>query len=229
MKICISYITIIIAATTAVLLPSCKKGANEHLDEHNNPVSDYMPTKAGSWWLYGSNDGSITRRVATGRDSVKLDRSYNYYENTDTVTQYFKPEYFGKNGDNFLMLVDLDGSATQYMNVVVNKDNAQIGDTWDNTGDMTYSGITFNLMAEGEVTAVGTTMTINGHTYSDVIEINNKLKAKPVISPVYTDCGTAKAWFKKGVGIIKADYDIHLSSFLSKQYTDSLLDYYIEP
>jgi hypothetical protein len=217
-----------VVAASAVLLYSCKKGDNEKLDDNNNTVSDYMPTKAGSWWLYGSNDGSITRRVATGKDSLKEGKVYNYYENTDTATLYFKPEYFGKNGDKFLMLVDLDGSATNYMAVVVNKDNAVLGDTWSNTGNISYSGMSFNLLAEGEVTGVGQTLVINGHTYTDVLELNNKLKAKPVLSPIYSDCGTAKAWFKKGVGIIKADYDIHISSFYSKQYTDSLLDYHFE-
>lgn len=211
------------------LLYSCKKGDNEKLNENNDTVSDFMATTTGSWWLYGSNDGSITRRVATGKDSMKLDRMYNYYENTDTMTQYFKPEYFGKNNDKFLMLVDLDGSATNYMNVVVMKDNPQLGETWSNTGNISYTGMTFNLLAEGEVTGVGQTMVINGHTYTDVVEINNKLKAKQNLMPTWVNCGTAKAWFKKGVGIIKADYDVHISSFFSTQYTDSLLDYYVAP
>lgn len=218
-----------VAAVTSVVLFSCKKGDNEKLDENNTPVTDYMSTKQGSWWLYGSNDGTVTRRVATGRDSLKEGKMYNYYENTDTATQYFKAEYFGKNGDKFLTLADLDGSGTYYMAVVVHKDNAALGDTWENTGSITYGGMAFSLLAEGEVTGVGQTMTINGHTYTDVVVVNNKLKAKPSISPLYTNCGTAKAWFKKGVGIIKADYDIHLSTFFNKQYTDSLLDYHFVP
>lgn len=207
---------------------SCKKGDNEKLNDANDTVSDFMPVKAGCWWLYGSTDGSITRRVATGIDSMKLGRLYNYYENTDTMTQYFKPEYFGKNGSLFLMLVDLDGSATNYMNVVVMKDNPQVGETWTNTGDISYAGMSFDLKADGEVTGTGQTMTIGDHTYTDVVEINNKLKAKPALNPLYIDCGTAKAWFKKGVGIIKAKYDVHISSFYSIQYTDSLLNYHIE-
>jgi hypothetical protein len=218
-----------VAAATSVVLFSCKKGDNEKLEENNTPVTDYMSTKQGSWWLYGSNDGTVTRRVATGRDSLKEGKMYNYYENTDTATQYFKAEYFGKNGDKFLTLADLDGTGTYYMTVVVHKDNAVLGDTWENTGSITYQGMSFSLLAEGEVTGVNQTMTINGHTYTDVVEVNNKLKAKPSISPAYTNCGTAKAWFKKGVGIIKADYDIHILTFVNKQYTDSLLDYYFVP
>jgi hypothetical protein len=224
------HLSITITALVALtgLFSSCRKGINEKLDDNNNPVSGYMSTKAGSWWLYGATDGTITHRVATGVDSVKLDRVYNYYETTDTVSKHITPEYFGKNAGMFLMLVDLDGNQTNYMNVAVQKDNAQVGDTWSNTGDITYSGMKFDLLAEGEVMSVNTTMTINGHTYTDVAEIRNKLKAKPVLSPFYTNCGTATMWFKKGIGIIKADYDISISSFFSKQYTDSLLDYHIQ-
>lgn len=219
----------ILVLACPVLLFSCKKGDNEKLAEDNDPVTGYMSTKAGSWWMYGSNDGTITRRVATGIDSAKLDRTYNYYETTDTLSQHVTPEYFGKNNDLFLMLIDLDGSETSYMNVVVQKDNAQVGDTWSNTGDITYSGMKFDLLAEGEVMATGGSMSINGHDYTDVVEIRNKLKAKPFLAPTYVNCGTVRMWFRKGVGILKADYDISISSFFSKQYTDSLIDYHLEP
>ena len=156
----------LLVMTLAVLSYSCKKGANEILDDNNDPVTDYMSTKQGSWWLYGANDGTVTRRVAKGIDSVKLDRTYNYYETIDTITQHITPEYFGKNAGMFLMLVDLDGSETNYMNVVVQKDNPQVGDTWTNTGDISYSGLSFDLLAEGEVMSIGGTMSINGHTYT---------------------------------------------------------------
>lgn len=207
---------------------SCKKGANEKLEENNDPVSGYMSTKAGSWWLYGANDGTITRRRATGIDSVMLGRVYNYYETTDTVSLHVTPEYFGKNSDKFLMLVDLDGNQSNYMNVVVQKDSSQVGDSWSNTGDISYSGMKFDLLAEGEVVSINGTMSINGHTYTNVVEVNNVLKAKPILFPTYTNCGTVRMWFQKGIGILKADYDISISSFFSKQYTDSLLDYHIE-
>ncbi|MFT4062605.1 MAG: hypothetical protein QM642_09650 [Edaphocola sp.] len=220
-----------LAASAATLLfaAACTKdGDNKNLDDDNDSVEDYMSTTAGSWWLYGSTDGSITRRVATGKDSLKLNREYNYYENTDTVTLYFKPEYFAKNGSYFLTLVDLDGSATNYMEVIVSKDSAVQGDEFTNTGDITYSGVPIDLKAEGTVTATGLTMTIGSHTYTDVMQITNALKAKLSVSPIWTDCGTTTAWFKRGVGIIKTNYDVHILTFFNQNYTDSLLDYHIE-
>jgi len=229
MKGIIRY-AIVVAALLAGMV-SCKKGDNEKLENENTPVAGFMSARQGSWWLYASNENTVVRRVATGRDSVKMGLSYNYYEATDTTSQYVTPEYFARNGDKFLMLVDLDGSQTNYMNVVVHKDNPQLGDTWSNTGSISYSGMSFDLLAEGEITGVQGTLTINGHTYTDVVEITNTLKAKPQIppTPVYVNCGTARMWFQKGIGLIKSEFDISIASFYSRHYTDSLLDYHIEP
>lgn len=214
-----------------VLFQACKKreGDNTKMEGENQTVLDYMSTKEGSWWLYASSDGTVTQRKATGKDSTMLGRKYDYYETTDTATKFITPEYFGKNGDKFFMLVDLDGSQTNYLPLIVNKDEVKLGDKWDNTSDMVYSGMTFNLLAEGEVTAVGQVMTLNGKEYTDVIEVNNKLKAKQAtLMPIYISCGSAKLWFKKGVGIIKSDFDISIASVFTKKYTDSLIDYHIE-
>ncbi len=220
-----------IAATAfafSLVLFSCKKGDNKKLEPDNKTVADYMSTKQGSWWMYGSNDGTITKRIATGRDSFKLGRVYNYYETRDTVSLYVTPEYFAKNGDKLILLLDMDGNQTDYMEVVVQKDNPQVGDTWSNTGNITYSGLPFNLLTEGEVTSTTSTITLAGQTFTDVVETINHLKAKPALAPSYVNCGTVKMWFKKGVGILKSDYDISVSSFYDKQYKDSLIGYHIE-
>ena len=212
-----------------VSLFSCKKGDNQKLEANNTPITDYMSTKQGSWWMYGSQNGDITIRRATGRDSFMLDREYNYYETTDTGSNYVTPEYFGKNGDKFLMLVDLDGSMSKYMAVVVSKDSAQVGDEFSNTANMTYSAIPLNLLTEGDVVSTNESMTINNHTYDNLVKVKNALKAKPVISPSYINCGSVTMWIKPGLGIVRAEFDIHISSFYSRQYTDSLIDYHIEP
>lgn len=207
---------------------SCrKKGDNEKLEGQNKP--SFMSSKAGSWWMYGSNEATVTKRVATGMDSMMMGLQFDYYEKTDTNTQYVTAEYFAVNGDNYLMLLDLDGSQTHYMNVIINKDNAVVGETWTNTGSIQYSGINFTLKTEGEVIETGGTMTINGVTYTDVTTTKNKLKGKPSISPSFVNCGSVTMSFAKGVGIIKSDFDISILGYYNRQYQDSLIDYHIEP
>lgn len=220
-----------LVALPSITLTACKKGDNQKLDGDNDPISDFMSTKEGSWWMYGSNEGSVTIRRATGKDSLMLERIYNYYETTDTNSQYITPEYFGKNKDNFLMLVDMDlnGNKQNYLNVVVQKENPQVGDSWSNTGSLSYAGMPFDLLTEGEIKSTGGTMVLNGTTYTEVTEIENKLKFKPKLHPIYAKCGTARMWFAKGIGIIKSDFDISVGSLYTRKYNDSLLSYHIVP
>jgi hypothetical protein len=220
-------ITIAVAGA-ALLLTSCrKKGDNEHLEDENKP--SFMSSQAGSWWMYGSNEATVTKRVATGLDSMMMGLQFDYYEKTDTNTQYVTAEYFAINGENYLMLLDLDGSQTHYMNVIINKDNAVQGATWDNTGSVQYSGINFTLKTEGTVIETGATMTVNGITYTDVTTTKNVLKGKPSISPSFVNCGSVTMSFAKDVGIIKSDFDISILGYYTRQYQDSLLAYHIEP
>ncbi len=208
---------------------SCNKGDNHDLDPDNQVPVDYMSTNPGSWWLYGSNEEVVYRRMATGLDSVKSGLTYDYYESYDTVDQHTTPEYFGKNEDKFLMLVDLFDDQQQYVTVVLSKDNAQTGDNWTNTESFTYSGIPLDAKFDCEVVATGLSMTINGKTYKDIVQISNALKAKPTGTPIYANCGTVMIWYSKGIGIIKRTFDIHILSLYTRNYTDSLIDYHLEP
>ena len=55
-----------------MMATACKKpiGDNKNLDPKNQVQNDYMSTKPGSWWLFAAEDGSVFRRMATGRDST---------------------------------------------------------------------------------------------------------------------------------------------------------------
>src|SRR5690606_6614623 len=205
-----------------------KPGDNEKLKDENEPVGDFLPSSEGSYWLYASNEGNVNRRVATGRDSVYNGKSYDYFENTDTTTEFVTPEYFGKNGEFYLMLLDLDGSQQNYLDLIVMKDNPKVGDEWTNTGSINYSGLGFDLKTEGEILSVGGTEVINGVTYTDVITTKNVLKGKPAATPSYINCGSVQMSFVKGIGVIKTTIDIEILSFYNRYYSDSLLEYQIE-
>jgi hypothetical protein len=208
---------------------SCKKGDNHKLDPDEQVPVDYMSTQPGSWWLYASNEDDVVyRRMATGKDSLKDGLLYNYYESYDTVYDRTTPEYFGKNGDKFLMLVDLFDDQQQYVTVVLSKDNPVVGDNWINTESFTFSGIPLDAKFECEVVATNLSMTINGKTYNNIVQLKNDLKARPSITPLYANCGTVMIWYSKGTGIIKRNFDIDILSLYKRQYTDSLIDYHLE-
>ncbi|XZF13711.1 hypothetical protein ACTHGU_18170 [Chitinophagaceae bacterium MMS25-I14] len=210
---------------------ACRKkvGDNVNLNPSNQTANDYMPTTAGSWWLYGAVDGTVIKRHATGKDSVKNGLLFSYYESVDTNSGYITPEYFGKNGDMYDMLIDLDGGQTNYMTIIVQRDSLYTGQSWDNTGSISYSGINFDLLAESHVVSLNGTYASNGKTYNNVVFITNNLKAKPSIAPLYSNCGTIDMWFVKGVGIVKEKMNVSIAGQFSKYYEDSLLDYSVAP
>lgn len=213
------------------LLSSCKKkvGDNDKIVKPNDKVTDYMSTKSGSWWLYASRDGFVVKRNATGLDSMVMGFKYDYYLTVDTNSQAETPEFFAKNEDKYTMLIDMDGTQSNYIMGIVQKDSTFVGDSWTNTKSMTYSGIPVDLLIEGEVKAINQTLTINGNTFTNVTEVRNTLKAKTVITP-YINCGYVNMWFSKGVGVIKTDFNINImSGAYTKKHTDSLIQYHIEP
>lgn len=213
-----------------ILFLSCKKkGDNEKLDGPNTSVTDFMSTKEGSWWLYGSNESTVIKRMATGADSTKLDLFFDYYEALDTNTNHITPEYFGKNGELYLTLIDIDGSQKNYIPAVVQKDNAKVGDTWLNTGDITYSGMKFDLKIEGEIESVNETITVGPHTFTNVVRTKSILKGKASAQPVFVKCGEVTMWFAKGIGIIKSNFEINILEIYKRKYSDSLIQYHIEP
>lgn len=212
------------------IFSSCKKkiGDNEKIKEPNESVKTYMSTKEGSWWMYASRDGVVIKRHATGRDSTMMGFIYNLYSTVDTNSLAVTPEFFAKNEDKYTMLIDMDGTQSNYIVGIVQKDSSFVGDSWTNTKSMTYSGIPVDLLIEGEVKAINQTITINGNTFKNVTEVKNVLKAKTAVTP-YVNCGHVNMWFSKGVGVIKTDFNIDIMSIYTRKYVDSLINYHIAP
>lgn len=214
------------AIACLLFFAQCKKeGANQHLDPGKQTANDYMSTKAGSWWLYGTADGTVYIRRATGIDTVKNGLPFSYYESTDTNTKFVTPEYFGKNVNYYVTLFDLDGGQTDYMTVVIMQDSAVAGTSWSNTE--TYKN-NYDLLVESNVESAGGTLIVNGKSYNDVSQVFSHLKAKPKTLPTYIDCGTINVWFSKGVGLLKQDVNISVFGLYKLQHQDSLMDYHIE-
>jgi len=108
---------------------SCKKeGVNENLDPKNQKPVDFMSTKVGSYWKYGAQDGVAYTRYAREKDTMKNNLKYSYYERQDDSTGTIIPEFFGKNGEYHITLIDLDGLQTTYLNYAFWKDSARKGD-----------------------------------------------------------------------------------------------------
>ncbi len=210
-----------------VAFSACIKnnGDNQNLNPVNQNPFDFMSVKNGSYWHYGVRDNVSYIRFARGKDSVMLGMTYSYYERKDDNALGFQPEYFGKNGDSYLTLIDIDGNENNYVNYLFWKDGATAGASWNNTAKVSSPIGNVNILIETSVAEDNLSMTINNNTYSHVIHVHSNAKG----GPLATDLGTMDIWFTKGTGIIREEVDIDILGQYQQQHTDSLLEYYIAP
>lgn len=211
------------------LFSSCeKKGDNEKLTGKNQTADQLIPTDSGSWWLIKASDNTISITTATGRDTFIEGNTYDYFEMKDTATGDITPYFYAKNGNYYLTLINLLEDSNKYIPAIICTVDEKSGDTWENTSQMQYSGMTIDIKTDGKVLSTTESLTLNGHTYQNVIKTNNNLKAKLHATPVWLDCGSFTMYFAPGIGVLKQDLNLSILGFFQKQISNYVLDYHIE-
>jgi hypothetical protein len=210
-----------------------KNGENQGLLQENQLPFNLFSTKQGSWWIYGSKDGTVFTRYASGRDSFVNGLQYSYFYRIDSSSKFNTPEFFGKNLNRYLTLIDLDGSLKTFITFVFLKEDPVKNMGWKNTESKKIQGWNVDMLIESSIVRTDGTLIHEGHVFNNVIEVSSQLKAKLKLAPEYTDCGDLRTWFVKDVGIIKEVGDITIRvagiTMLKKEYDDSLMSYHIEP
>lgn len=211
-----------------IAFSACKKtGVNQNLNPDDQKPVDFMSTKKGSYWRYGTAEGEHYTRYATERDSVVNGLTYSYYERKDDTTGSLSSEFFGKNGIYHLTLVDMDVSGGgSYLEYAFWKDSAVKGDSWNNVGTFNTPVVkNIQVLLESYQTDDHMTMSWGGNTFTDVVHVHSDAKATGLNMKI----GTLDIWFVKGLGVIREEANIDVSGFYTKSFTDSLLSYHIEP
>lgn len=224
-KIVLPVIGIFLLVLT--VFSACKKtGVNQNLDPNNQKEVDFMSTKPGSYWRYGTADGEHYSRYATDKDSVVNGLNYSYYERKDDTTGSISSEFFGKNGIYHLTLVDMDvDGGGSYLEYAFWKDSANKGDSWNNVGSFNTPVVkNIQVLLESYQTDDHLTMSWGGNTFTDVVHVHSDAKATGLNMKI----GTIDIWFVKGIGVIREEAHIDVSGFYSKDFTDSLLSYHVE-
>lgn len=217
----------IVSLFAIVLFSACNKtGVNQGLDPNNQKPYDFMSTKSGSYWHYGSREGISYTRFARNKDSLKKGLIYSYYERQeDTGAGRFTPEYFGKNGKYYITLIDLDDTWTNYLEYVFWIEDAKQGDTWQNTGSIYYAATgDVKLYTSSNETEENLTMESGGTTYTGVIHVHSDLRTVTF----NTRIGTLDMWFVKDIGVIRQEAHINIFGAYVLEHTDSLTNYHIE-
>lgn len=218
------------------LLFGCKKKVAEKVtDNSKRQEMDAFSTKKGSWALYNAEDGSVFYRYATGetRDIKGLKMEYFYRVDTTSVMKEQIPEYYGKFDGKYLSMIDLDGSAKDYINFVFFKEAFTTGMTWYNEEKEKIQGWNIVMGIDSRIINDNETVVVNGKRYENVVHVFNNLRARLAVMPAMVDCGDLEIWYKKGIGIIKNKGNIKIApggvTLVEKVYSDQILDYYIEP
>jgi len=203
---------------------SCKKdGVNQNLDPADQKTFDLMPSTLGSYWTYGSRDSVTYTRYSRGRDSAVNGKTYSYYERQDAGGNLL-PEYFGKNNGYYTMLIDLDGSMTNYLEYVLWKDSSSLNAQWNNTGEITAPTVgKIAILIESQEVENGLTMRWGGKTYTNVVHVHSDGK----VTALNLKVATFDFWFVKGLGVIRQETDVNVAGFYQINHVDSLIDYHL--
>lgn len=213
-------------------LSACTKhGINENLNADNQKPYDFMSTKNGSYWHYGSREGISYKRFARDKDSVKNGLTFSYYERQeDTGAGLLTPEYFGKNGTYYVMLLDLENNGSvpppdnKYLEYVFWMEDAKQGATWQNTGTVYHPTVgDVKLYTSSKELEDNATLQLGNTTYTGVVHVHSDIRTVTL----NTRIGTLDTWFIKDVGVLKEEAHINILGAYVQDHTDSLIDYQI--
>jgi hypothetical protein len=222
----------VMAGLFLVFSACVKHGINENLDPNNQKPYDFMSTRSGSYWHYGSREGISYRRFARNMDSVKNGLKFSYYERQeDTGAGLLTPEYFGKNGTYYVTLLDLENNGSvptpdnKYLEYVFWIDDAKQGTSWQNTGMVYHPSVgDVKLYTSSKEMSDNDTLMLDTTRYTGVVHVHSDIRTVTL----NTRIGTLDMWFIKNIGVLKEEAHINILGAYVQDHTDSLIDYHIE-
>ncbi len=195
----------------AILAVSCKKS--------DPPVvvpSKFMTFTSGIVWNYETVDNiAVTTTpytlTSTSSDSTINSKVYHIFEYTDvngTSHQY----YNNTNNDYFQyteLSTQLPPLELKYLN-----DNTAAGGTWSQAFSALQQGVTITANIQSTIESKGTSLTVNGITYNNVIKVKTEILNPTTDNPlVVIDPITQSihSYFAPKYGLIKREFQLHVS------------------
>jgi hypothetical protein len=179
---------------------SCKKSDN------SASTDTYLPSTVGTNWTYKITTGSGTAATSTtvkytvsNTDTTALGKTYRVINGNNGTNQYYN-----KTNSDYFTFRSLAGQGVE-LNFL--KDNVAVNQGWNTSQTLNGltglpGGITSATMNIAYIVKEkGTTKTVSGRTYSDVIKVEATLSATALI--LNLPLGTAEFYFAKNVGIIE--------------------------
>ena len=197
------------AFASFVILLSCSKS-------DDTPADKYMSITTGSKWTYDviTNPGTpgattiadtvtVTATDTTVEPGTANQRIYRIFKHTNGNTS----DYYNITGTDYYRFQILPLNNLQIQNLYL-KDNAAVGASWSQTIPVSIPGIPLpiQLTVTNSVTETGLAKTVNGTSYTNVINIKTDITGAGL--PAGTIVTDIKSYYAPKVGLIEGDYKI---------------------
>lgn len=203
----------------ASLISSCKKSDTQ--TPAPTPADKYMNYTAGSEWnIETVNDASTSpvtvnyKLTSSDRDSTINSKAYHVYTNSIGANEY----YYNTGNDYYNYRVLSPGLGGGSAEILYLKDNAAVGTEWSQSFPVTISGVPITATFTNKIEERGTTKTINGVEYKDVIKVKTTLQITgiPFATTINNDI---YKYYSPKVGPITERTSIDISSLGTPLYS----------
>lgn len=184
-------------------------------------TANYSPLTVGSNWTYNFVDGSSSGTqilTVTDKDTSINGKSYKVLSNSDSSGN----NYLAKIDSNYYRFASFAGIGS--IEELYLKDNRGVGSTWTNTVPFTLPGSPVSLTANLTYTIAeaGTTRTVNGKDYKDVIHVN------VVVNVLSVNFGGGDFYYANNVGLIESSIKLTPSTQTTYTSSQQLVSYEIK-
>lgn len=191
---------------------SCKKN---DLPAPPAAAVKFMSLTAASTWNYETVDNILISTspyiiTSTSKDSSINGKTYHVFTNSSgSANEYYN--ITGSDYYNFRKLPSaLGATSVEYIYL---KDNAEVGTSWSQSYPVNVSGTSLNATLKNTITAKGTSKTVKGVTYADVIHVTTTVTISFLGIPLPTTALTTdiQSYYAPKVGLIQSTNKINLN------------------
>jgi len=202
---------IISALFIASMATSCKK------DETVTPgISKFITTTPGTSWTYQSTDNSTSAvstytRTSSSRDTTISNKVYHIFNNTDANGT--TDAYYNNTGNDYYqfstLAAGLDPIDLHYLN-----DAAVAGTGWNQSFSVPVTvpnipiPVTLTIRINYSVVEKGTSLVVNGKTYSDVVKVKTDISIDPVFGLSVSTTSNIYNYYAPKYGLIRSDFNL---------------------
>ena len=207
---------VLLFAFVIVAFASCQKEVDDIFGNGGSGggggsnTSDYQPVSANSEWDYMSTTSGSSHTVALGTDTMI--NGLRYYKFNTTSGGATERGYISKVNGIYRTYGNFD-PVGQVVELIYLKDSP-IGTNWTNT--ISVNG--FSNYHKYTVSKRDIQHTVNGKSYSTVIELNYDFSVDNPLGGGVISIGGGKYYYAKGVGLIEAYFGF---DFLGVTSTDT--------